>query len=73
MAANLTETTYTPGWLDPYSTYYWQIVARDEHGETTTGEVWSFTTGSGEDCPIELTLDEPVYRSAYYVEFTIIG
>jgi formylglycine-generating enzyme required for sulfatase activity len=72
VAANLTETTYTTGWLDVYSTYYWQIVARDEHGDTRSGDVWSFTTGSGEDCPIELFLDEPVY-DAYYGHFTVTG
>ncbi|MBN2561845.1 MAG: hypothetical protein JXQ75_13040 [Phycisphaerae bacterium] len=43
-----TETTFTPeDTLDGFTTYYWRI---DEVGPggTTTGEVWSFTTGVGQ-------------------------
>lgn len=28
------------------STYSWQVVARDEHGQTTAGDVWRFSTKS---------------------------
>ncbi len=38
-------TTYDPGTLS-YSTYYWRIVATDNHGASTTGPLWDFTTGS---------------------------
>jgi len=33
--------------LEANSVYYWQIVARDEHGLTTSGPVWRFSTGDG--------------------------
>lgn len=40
---NQTETTYEPGTLDEYTTYYWRIDEKNVSG-TTTGVVWSFTT-----------------------------
>jgi hypothetical protein len=40
-------TTYDPGTLLSYNTiYYWQIVATDNHGLSTSGPLWDFTTGS---------------------------
>jgi formylglycine-generating enzyme required for sulfatase activity len=41
-------TTYDPGTLSASTHYYWQIVAKDEHGATITGPVWDFTTGTGD-------------------------
>lgn len=43
---NEVATRYDPGIMDMYTTYYWQIVARDFFGSTTTGPIWNFTTGS---------------------------
>jgi PKD repeat protein len=43
-ATNQTSNTYNPGALSPFSTYYWQIVARDNHGNETAGPILSFTT-----------------------------
>jgi len=37
-------TTYDPGTLNRGTTYYWRIVARDNHGITTEGPVWDFMT-----------------------------
>ena len=39
-----TETTFDPGTLMVETTYYWQIIAKDEHGASTAGIVWQFTT-----------------------------
>ena len=37
-------TTYDPGALSYNNKYYWQIVATDNHGASTTGPLWDFTT-----------------------------
>jgi len=34
-----------PAVLMPSTQYYWQVVARDSHGETTAGDIWTFSTG----------------------------
>ena len=41
---NQTATTYNPGTLSPRTTYYWRVDEKNFSG-TTTGSVWSFTTG----------------------------
>ena len=38
--------TYNPDDLNAYTEYYWKIVAEDNHGTTSTGAEWSFTTGN---------------------------
>ena len=37
-------TTYEPGTLTPNTTYYWKIVAKDNHDNSTAGPIWQFTT-----------------------------
>ena len=37
-------TSYAPGTLAYNTTYYWKIVATDNHGASTTGPLWDFTT-----------------------------
>jgi uncharacterized protein (TIGR02145 family) len=48
--------TYNPGTLNENETYYWYIIAYDDHENSTEGPVWQFTTGDsggnpGEPCP----------------------
>jgi hypothetical protein len=45
VSTNQTATTYDPGTLAYNTTYYWQIVARDNHGTESTGPLWWFSTG----------------------------
>ena len=37
-------TTYDPGTMGSNTTYYWRIVAEDEHCAYTVGPIWHFTT-----------------------------
>jgi len=43
--------TYDPGTLVNHVTYFWKIVARDNHGVTTEGPLWDFTTAREEEVP----------------------
>jgi len=43
---NQSGTTYDPGTMAYNTHYYWQIVAWDNHGASTAGPIWDFTTGS---------------------------
>jgi C1A family cysteine protease len=45
VSTNQTGTTYDPGTLAGEMLYYWQIVARDNHGAESIGPVWWFSTG----------------------------
>ncbi|KYK26609.1 hypothetical protein AYK20_03545 [Thermoplasmatales archaeon SG8-52-1] len=42
VANNVTE--YDPGLLEINTTYYWKIVAWDEYGASSAGDIWRFTT-----------------------------
>jgi hypothetical protein len=44
VSANQTATTYDPGTLDSMTTYYWNIVAWDNHHASTAGPLWTFST-----------------------------
>jgi len=43
--ANQVENYYDPGLLEEFTTYYWKIIAKNEFGNATNCETWSFTTG----------------------------
>ena len=45
------QTTYDPGTMEYDTQYYWQIIAIDNLGESTTGPVWEFTTRPPPDNP----------------------
>uniref|UniRef100_UPI000ABC9BA2 CARDB domain-containing protein n=1 Tax=Desulfosarcina cetonica TaxID=90730 RepID=UPI000ABC9BA2 len=44
VAESLDSATYAVSGLTGGTTYYWQVVARDDAGAETSGPVWSFTT-----------------------------
>src|SRR4030042_2220033 len=55
-ATNQSSNTYNPGSLSAQKTYYWKIVARDNHGSETIGPTLSFTTLNN---PPQFTLFSP--------------
>ena len=44
LITNYSPTTADPGALTYSQTYYWKVVAEDEHGAVTNGPIWSFST-----------------------------
>jgi|GEM_PF-1602749 len=43
-STNQNSTSFSPTGLVAGTLYYWKIIAKDDHGNATTGTVWSFTT-----------------------------
>jgi len=44
IVSNQSGTTYDPGTLDYKTTYYWKIVAWDNHDSSASGSIWEFET-----------------------------
>ena len=44
VSQNQDAAIYQTASLDYLTVYYWKIIARDEHSNQTTGDIWSFTT-----------------------------
>ncbi|MCX6666362.1 MAG: DUF2341 domain-containing protein [Euryarchaeota archaeon] len=44
VSSNQTANIYTPGLMSYNTTYYWNVIAWDNHGLSTTGPIWMFTT-----------------------------
>ena len=51
VSSNQSQFTYDPTSLSSSTLYYWKIVVKDDHGNSTPGTIWSFTTGSGLNNP----------------------
>jgi hypothetical protein len=59
VANNVTEG-YDPGILDFDTTYFWKIVAWDEYGASSEGDLWWFTTEQDGQLPPEIpVIDGP--------------
>jgi hypothetical protein len=66
--SNHSETTYEfAADLDYETTYFWMIVAKDNHNATNESEIWTFTTRE-EPGPKELTVEiiKPAEKTFYF-------
>jgi hypothetical protein len=70
IVSNQSETSFDPGYLEFNVTYYWQIIAWDENGETAIGPIWNFTTR--ENNPPNTPLYPDPYNGAEDVSIYII-
>ena len=61
--ATVSNPVFSPGGLDCNSSYYWQIVARDDLGETNGSEVWWFTTRPENQPPYSVSYFSPLNLS----------
>jgi hypothetical protein len=61
-------TTCDPGRLSYETQYRWKVIARDEHGATTEGPVWQFTTISNPDALLQERFTSP---SPYWEPFLV--
>jgi hypothetical protein len=48
-------TTYDSGTLAYNTKYYWEVIATDNHGASTTGPLWDFTTALTSNNPPQLS------------------
>jgi len=60
LISNQTSLFYKPATFQENTTYYWKIVAWDNHGASTLGAIWSFTTEIlGDTTPPILNIIKP--------------
>jgi len=44
VASNQSSTSYNPGTMNYSTQYYWRVISWDNHGNSTAGPLWHFTT-----------------------------
>jgi len=64
VVSNQSALTYDPVGLTYNSTYYWQIVAWDNHTASATGPLWHFTTK--QEGIITVIITKPVEKKFYF-------
>jgi hypothetical protein len=69
---NQAGTTYDPGTLTASTTYYWRIDEKNSNG-TTTGDVWSFTTGAGVVNGVYANCGATQYEDGLYLDVSAGG
>jgi hypothetical protein len=49
VAEDLSTASFTTDQLEPETQYYWRVIAFDNHGDSTAGPYWHFTTGTASE------------------------
>jgi sugar lactone lactonase YvrE len=79
VSADQVSASFAPGGLLLDTTYYWKVVARDNHGEQKEGPVWSFRTLSDNAVPevsiegLSLVQADPVFDIGFAASDTASG
>lgn len=66
-----TSTSYTTPALEPLTTYYWKIVARDNHNAAADGPTWRFTTKNDNVPPVasfNLTIIDDLIHTVQFTD-----
>jgi hypothetical protein len=64
VSSNQSVATYNPGILENETCYYWKIVAWDNHGQSTEGPIWQFTTKKQNSPPEKPSISGPASGKA---------
>jgi hypothetical protein len=68
---NQSAISYDPGTMNYLSTYYWKIVAWDNHDASTQGSLWDFTTIEESNNPPYIPSDPSPADEATNVDITV--
>jgi hypothetical protein len=65
VSSNQSTLSYSPGTLLANTSFYWMIVSWDNHGASTTGPLWQFTTQQKGQGTIMVDITHPLENSFY--------
>jgi hypothetical protein len=65
VSSNQSTLSYSPGTLLYNTSFYWKIVSWDDHGTSTSGPLWQFTTQQQEHGGIVVQITHPLENCFY--------
>jgi len=74
VVSNQTSNSYNPSELDYSTTYYWRIVAWDNHGASTPGPIWHFTTVLDTTPPVtSISFEGTMGNNGWYISPVLVS
>lgn len=70
IVTNQSKTSYDPGIMNYTKKYYWQIIAWDNHSETSIGPQWEFTTETNVNSPPNMPDNETPTNASINIPIT---